>query len=63
MSAKVTTVRLRAWDGVRDFPLEQAERLLSMDVRGGSGWTLADERYEYTEGVLRRKAAKKDNND
>lgn len=49
---------MRAWDGERAFPLEQAERLLAMDVRGGSGWTLADDRYEFDGRMLRRKAAK-----
>ena len=58
--AVISMVKMKAWDGVREFPLEQAERLLTMDTRGSSGWTLADERYEFKEGVLTKKKKKED---
>lgn len=58
MEAKVSTVKLSAWDGVREFPVEQAEALLTMDIKGGSGWSLADDNYELNDGHLAKKAKK-----
>ena len=41
---------------IREFPIEHAEGLLTMNIRGGSGWSLADDDYELTEGRLTKKA-------
>ena len=51
-------VKLAAGDEVREFTIEHAEGLLTMNLRGGSGWTLADDRYEMVDGRLTRKAKK-----
>lgn len=59
MAETVTTVKLRAWDGVKAFPVEQAERLLTMAIRGGSGWTLADPDWELVGDALRKKTKPK----
>ena len=42
----------------REYPVEQAERLLTMNIPGGSGWKLADEGWEMVDGRLTRKAKK-----
>ena len=59
MEAKVTMVTLSAWDGTREFPIEQAEALLTMPVKGGGGWSLADDGFELVEGHLTRRTTKK----
>ena len=51
-------VKLAAGDDVREFTIEHAEGLLTMNLRGGSGWTLADDSYEMVNGRLTRKAKK-----
>lgn len=58
MESKVSNVKLSAWDGVKEFPIEQAEALLTIDVKGGSGWSLADDGYELVDGHLTKKAKK-----
>lgn len=45
-------------DTVKEFPIEQAEWLLTVNMRGGTGWTLADDDYELSEGRLTKKAKK-----
>ena len=42
----------------REFTIEHAEGLINMNLRGGSGWKLADENYEMVEGRITRKAKK-----
>jgi len=51
-------VKLAAGEEVREFTIEHAEGLLTMNLRGGSGWTLADDGYELVDGRLTRKAKK-----
>lgn len=51
-------VKLAAGDDVREFTIEHAEGLLTMNLRGGSGWTLADDGYELVDGRLTRMAKK-----
>ena len=51
-------VKLAAGEEVREFTIEHAEGLLTMNLRGGSGWTLADGGYEMVDGRLTRKAKK-----
>ncbi len=51
-------VKLAAGDEVREFTIEHAEGLLTMNLRGGSGWTLADDGYEMVNSRLTRKAKK-----
>lgn len=59
MNAKESNVKMRAGAEVREFPFEQAERLLTMNLRGGTEWSLDDDDYEFVEGHLVKKAAKK----
>lgn len=56
--ADTTKVKLAAGGEVREFTIEHAEGLLTMNLRGGSGWTLADDGYEMVNGRLTRKAKK-----
>lgn len=56
--ADTTKVKLAAGGEVREFTIEHAEGLLTMNLRGGSGWTLADDGYEMVDGRLTRKAKK-----
>lgn len=51
-------VKLASGNEVREFTIEHAEGLLTMNLRGGSGWTLADDGYEMVNGRLTRKAKK-----
>lgn len=51
-------VKLAAGEEVREFTIEHAEGLLTMNLRGGSGWTLADDGYGMVDGRLTRKAKK-----
>jgi len=51
-------VKLAAGEEVREFTIEHAEGLLTMNLRGGSGWTLADPDWEVVDGCLHRKAKK-----
>ena len=51
-------VKLAAGDEVREFTIEHAEGLLNMNLRGGTGWHLADDGYEMVDGRLTRKAKK-----
>jgi len=59
--ADTSMVKLASGDLVREFAIEHAEGLLNMNLRGGTGWHLADEGYELVDGRLTKKAAKKDN--
>lgn len=56
--ADTTKVKLAAGGEVREFTIEHAEGLLTMNLRGGSGWTLADDGFEMVDGRLTRKAKK-----
>lgn len=58
MEGKVSMVKMTSGDTVKEFPIEQAEWLLTVNMRGGTGWTLADDDYELTEGRLTKKAKK-----
>ena len=60
MEGKVSMVKMLGGGQVKEFPIEQAEWLLTVNLRGGTGWTLADDDYELTEGRLTKKA--KNNN-
>lgn len=51
-------VKLACGDEVREFAIEHAEDLIAMNIRGGSGWKLADDGYEMVNGRLTRKAKK-----
>jgi hypothetical protein len=51
-------VKLACGEDVREFTVEHAEGLLTMNLRGGSGWTLADDAWEMVDGSLHRKAKK-----
>lgn len=56
MVARKTTVTLTNGTRTERVELEQAERLLNWL---GSGWVLADSRYEFIGGNLLRKKGKK----
>ena len=56
MEGKVSMVKMLGGGQVKEFPIEQAEWLLTVNMRGGTGWTLADDDYELTEGRLTKKA-------
>ena len=58
MADNTTMVTLCNGDDKREFTIEHAEDLLAMNIRGGSGWTLADDGYEMVDGRLTRKAKK-----
>ena len=51
-------VKLASGENVIEVSIERAEDLLTMNIRGGSGWTLADDGYEMVNGRLTRKAKK-----
>ena len=51
-------VRMVSGENVIEVPIERAEDLITMNIRGGSGWTLADDGYEMVDGRLTRKAKK-----
>lgn len=51
-------VRMVSGENVIEVSIERAEDLLTMNIRGGSGWTLADDGYEMVNGRLTRKAKK-----
>ena len=51
-------VRMVSGENVIEVSIERAEDLLAMNIRGGSGWTLADDGYEMVDGRLTRKAKK-----
>lgn len=51
-------VRMVSGENVIEVSIERAEDLLAMNIRGGSGWTLADDGYEMVNGRLTRKAKK-----
>ena len=51
-------VKLASGENVIEVSIERAEDLLAMNIRGGSGWTLADDGYEMVNGRLTRKAKK-----
>lgn len=53
-----TKVKLTSGENVIEVSIERAEDLLAMNIRGGSGWTLADDGYEMVDGRLTRKAKK-----
>ena len=58
MEGKVSMVKMLGGGQVKEFPIEQAEWLLTVNMRGGTGWSLADDDYELTEGRLTKKAQK-----
>lgn len=51
-------VKLASGENIIEVSIERAEDLLTMNIRGGSGWTLADDGYEMVNGRLTRKAKK-----
>ena len=51
-------VRMVSGENVIEVSIERAEDLITMNLRGGSGWTLADDGYEMVDGRLTRKAKK-----
>ena len=51
-------VKMVSGENVIEVSIERAEDLLTMNIRGGSGWTLADDGYEMVNGRLTRKAKK-----
>lgn len=51
-------VRMVSGENVIEVSIERAEDLITMNIRGGSGWTLADDGYEMVDGRLTRKAKK-----
>ena len=51
-------VKLTSGENVIEVSIERAEDLITMNLRGGSGWTLADDGYEMVDGRLTRKAKK-----
>ena len=51
-------VRMVSGENVIEVSIERAEDLITMNIRGGSGWTLADDGYELVDGRLTRKAKK-----
>ena len=53
-----TKVKLTSGENVIEVSIERAEDLITMNIRGGSGWTLADDGYEMVNGRLTRKAKK-----
>lgn len=53
-----TKVKLTSGENVIEVSIERAEDLITMNLRGGSGWTLADDGYEMVDGRLTRKAKK-----
>ena len=53
-----TKVKLTSGENVIEVSVERAEDLITMNLRGGSGWTLADDGYEMVDGRLTRKAKK-----
>ena len=53
-----TKVKLTSGENVIEVSIERAEDLITMNLRGGSGWTLADDGYEMVNGRLTRKAKK-----
>ena len=58
MDGKVSMVKMLGGGQVKEYPIEQAECLLTVNMRGGTGWSLADDDYELTEGRLTKKAKK-----
>ena len=56
MEGKVSMVKMTSGENVIEVPIERAEDLIAMNIRGGSGWSLADDDYELTEGRLTKKA-------
>ena len=53
-----TKVKLTSGENVIEVSVERAEDLITMNLRGGSGWTLADDGYEMVDGRLTRTAKK-----
>ena len=53
-----TKVKLTSGENVIEVSIERDEDLITMNIRGGSGWTLADDGYEMVDGRLTRKAKK-----
>ena len=53
-----TKVKLTSGENVIEVSIERAEDLITMNLRGGSGWTLADDGYEMVDGRLTCKAKK-----
>ena len=53
-------VRMVSGENVIEVSIERAEDLITMNIRGGSGWKLADDGYEMVNGRLTRKATKKE---
>ena len=53
-----TKVKLTSGENVIEVSIERAEDLITMNIRGGSGWTLADDGYEMVNGRLTRKDKK-----
>ena len=51
-------VRIVSGENVIEVSIERAEDLITMNIRGGSGWKLADDGYEMVDGRLTRKAKK-----
>ena len=51
-------VKMVSGENVIEVSVERAEDLLTMNIRGGSGWKLADEGWESIDGRLTRKAKK-----
>ena len=51
-------VRMVSGENVIEVSIERAEDLITMNLRGGSGWKLADDGYEMVNGRLTRKAKK-----
>lgn len=58
MDGKVSMVKMTSGDTVKEFPIEQAEWLLTVNMRGGTGWSFADDDYELTKGRLTKRAKK-----
>lgn len=58
MEGKVSMVKMTSGENVIEVPVERAEDLITMNIRGGSGWSLADDDYELSEGRLTKKAKK-----
>ena len=51
-------VRMVSGENVIEVSIERAEDLITMNLRGGSGWKLADDGYEMVDGRLTRTAKK-----
>ena len=56
-----TKVKLTSGENVIEVSIERAEDLITMNLRGGSGWTLADDGYEMVDGRLTRKRQERRN--